>query len=101
MRMKYTAVLVAVVLAVCPVLATFPACAQESAQKTENMEDMMATVSINDADLNAEADKLGIPASEKKKYVVNMREINKEYQQGSMTRTEYVGVKRNLIQSLK
>lgn len=99
--MKNLAVLLVVVLMVSPVLAAFSAYAQEAEQKTESMEDMMGTVSINDADLNAEAQRLGIPASQNKRYVADMREINKQYQQGSMTRTEYVGAKRNLIQNLK
>ena len=59
------------------------------------------TVTLNDADLEQEAARFGIPGSRTKRYVVEARALNQLYQQGSLTRTEYVGSKRNLIENLQ
>jgi len=62
---------------------------------------LTATVSTSPGDLRAEAKQLDIPQSQVKRYVVKMRGINKDYQSGALTRTEYISIKRNVIQRLK
>jgi len=78
-----------------------PAYAREPEQQTESMDSLMETVSIKDADLNAEAERLGIPEGQKIRYVVDIKALNEQYQNGAMTRTEYIGAKRELIEQLK
>ncbi|MFC1643877.1 hypothetical protein ACFL5C_00925 [Candidatus Omnitrophota bacterium] len=75
--------------------------AEEPDESAESMESLMSVVSIDDASLRQEAEKLGIPEAETKRYVVDMKSINKEYQAGSLTRTEYIAFKRQLIERLK
>ncbi|MFC1480212.1 hypothetical protein ACFL5Y_02045 [Candidatus Omnitrophota bacterium] len=75
--------------------------AEEPQQHTESMESLMSVVSIDDASLRAEAENLGIPEAETKRYVIEIKSLNKEYQAGSVTRTEYIAFKRQLIERLK
>ena len=76
--------------------------AQEVNKEGANpIEELTATVSTDPGDLNAEAERLGIPQAQVKQYVVEMRNINQEYQSGAITRTEYIGIKREVIERLK
>ena len=87
-----------IVLFVSPVIIVYPVLAQE---RTDDMEELLATVSTEVPPLEAEAARLGIPAAETKRYVVNLRALNKEYQAGDMTRTEYISNKRLIIERMK
>jgi len=62
---------------------------------------MTSVITTSPTELRMEARDLGIPQDQVKRYVVYMREINREYQDGSLTRTQYVGMKRRLIDRLK
>ena len=70
-------------------------------QGASAIEELTATVSTDPGELQTEAKRLGIPQSQVKRYVVYMRNINQEYQNGSMTRTEYIAAKRQVIQNLQ
>lgn len=113
MYKKYLPVLLVIILSLGAAIISVYACAEEAEQGVEglepgtesrdpmSMESLMKTVSINDSALETEAERLGIPESETKRYVVRMKAINQEYQDGLLTRTEYIGIKRNLIENLK
>ncbi|MDP8299308.1 MAG: hypothetical protein P9L88_05350 [Candidatus Tantalella remota] len=73
--------------------------AQEAEKSDESMDSLMSVIVTDDASIREEAVQLGIPVSQQKKFVYDMREINKQYQQGSLTRTEYIGAKRSLIEN--
>lgn len=68
---------------------------------SRKIEELTSTVSFDDNELQREASQMGVPSSETKRYVVEMRALNYQYQQGSLTRTEYVAAKQNLIERLK
>ena len=56
---------------------------------------------IDDKGLEAEAERLGIPSGDMNNYVNIMRDMNNDYQAGSLTWTEYVMQKRRYIEGLK
>ena len=58
-------------------------------------------VSTQPGDLKAEAEGLGIPPGQTRRYVSEMRDLNQNYQAGALTRTEYVAAKREVIRRLK
>ncbi|MEA3489351.1 MAG: hypothetical protein U9R44_03290 [Candidatus Omnitrophota bacterium] len=101
MYKKYLSAGLVIILLLWPVMPSVSVYAEGSEQNTESMESLMATVSIDDASLETEAERFGIPEAETKRYVADMRSLNKQYQQGSLTRTEYIGLKRELIEQLK
>lgn len=68
---------------------------------TDTIESLTATVSTEDLPLEREAEQFGIAETEKARYVIDMRALNRQYQQGSLTRTEYIAAKRELIERLK
>jgi len=110
---KYLPIVLAVILLSGPAMISVSAYAEEAEQGVESlepgtesmdllsMESLMKTVSINDTALQVEAKRLGIPEAQTKRYVVRMKAINHQYQDGALTRTEYIGIKRNLIENLK
>lgn len=75
--------------------------AGETSQALMSEQELTATVSTDDAELEAEAARLGVPDGEVKRYVVDMKSMNKRYEAGSLTTTEYVRAKRDLIENLK
>jgi len=101
MHKKHLSIVIIIILLIGQVIIVVPAYSEETGQNTESIETLMATVSIETPALEAEAERLGIPESEKKRYVVTMRELNEEYLQGSMTRTEYITAKRNVLEELR
>jgi len=78
-----------------------PLAVYANGQESLSEEQLTATVSEDDTTLEAEAAQLGIPASQTKRYVVNMRSLNRNYNAGAFTKAEYVGRKRELIERLK
>ncbi|MFC1576525.1 hypothetical protein ACFL3J_02515 [Candidatus Omnitrophota bacterium] len=54
-----------------------------------------------DKELEAEARSEGIPDDEIKFYVTRMKVLNREYERGGLTRTEYVQRKREIIDFCK
>ncbi len=78
-----------------------PIYAQEAEKSDESMDSLMSMVSTDDASIREEAVQLGIPQSQHKRFVSDMRDLNRQYQQGSLTRTEYIGAKRALIENSK
>ena len=101
MRGKYLPVFLAFILSFGPAIVPLAAFA-EGAERTEQSEEALtATTSIDDAELETEAGRLGVPPAQTKRYVVDVKSLNKRYQQGSLTRTEYVHAKRELLENLK
>ena len=74
--------------------------ASEESQETP-IEQLTANISTNPRDIRGEADDFDIPQSQRMRYTVEMRNANRAYQDGDITRTEYVGIKRNIIQRLQ
>ena len=68
---------------------------------TNDVKKLTNDVSTSVADINKEAEDLGIPQAQRKRYVVEMRNLNELYQTGALTRTEYIGAKRQVIENLK
>ena len=97
MRRKVTLPLFMMTLSAILLLSGISAFSQASYSESE----LTDTVTLNDSELEREAARFGIPASQTKRYVTEARTLNQLYQQGSLTRTEYVGSKRNLIENLK
>lgn len=62
---------------------------------------LMANTSTDDAQLEAEARQLGVSADQTTTYVVEVKDLNKLLEQGSLTRTEYIGAKRRLLERLQ
>ena len=58
-------------------------------------------VSTQPGDLKEEAQNLDIPKDQTMRYVTEMRDLNRGYQAGAITRTEYVAAKREIIQRLR
>lgn len=73
--------------------------AQEQKQG-QSLEALVSDVSTDDAAIKAEAVSMGIPENQTKRYVTRMRSLNKRYLQGSLTRTEYIAAKKQLIEQL-
>jgi predicted outer membrane protein len=71
-----------------------------SEERTLSESELMATVSIDDGTLEAEAAQLGVPESQTKRYVVDMKSLNNRFQAGALTNSEYVRAKRDLIENL-
>ena len=73
---------------------------QQEARKAEEMrtED---PYSMDDLTLENEAAEEGIPQSAVTPFVVRLKELNKEYREGSLTKTEYVQRKRDLVNLYK
>jgi len=62
---------------------------------------LTACVSTQPGDLKEEAQNLDIPKDQTMRYVTEMRDLNRGYQAGAITRTEYVAAKREIIQRLR
>ena len=63
--------------------------------------DKLNYTGMNDNDLEKEAASLDIPAGCVVKYVSGMKNLNQSYQDGNLTRTEYITAKRNFIEDLQ
>lgn len=72
--------------------------AQAEENATSTIEEMTSNTSTDPLELRAEAEQLNIPESQVQRYVTEMRNLNQQYQNGSVTRTEYVEFKRQLIE---
>lgn len=99
MGKKYLRFILVFVLLLGPVMAALDAYAEGHESLSEAA--LTATISIDDATLETEAVQLGVSASQVERYVAKMKSINQGYQNGALTRTEYVGAKRELIENLK
>jgi hypothetical protein len=89
-----------VILSIILLLSAVSGYAQEKKQG-ESFESLVSAVSTDDATINAEAASLGIPEAQTKRYVTRMRNLNKQYMQGFLTRTEYIAAKKQLIEDLQ
>ena len=96
---KYFLIILMVILLAGQMMVSSSVFAQK--QNEYSIEDLTDTVSINAADLRAEAEKLGIPENQTKRYVSEMRLLNKKYRHGLFTRTEYIAFKQRIIDRLK
>ena len=74
--------------------------ASEESQETP-IEQLTANTSTNPRDIRSEAEDFDIPQHQQRRYTVEMRNANRAYQDGDITRTEYVGIKRNIIQRMQ
>jgi len=64
-------------------------------------EDELMYTGIDDSGLEKEAASLGIPADSTKQYVVGMKNLNQNCQDGDLTWTEYIMAKRNFIEDIE
>lgn len=101
MRKKYLSVFLLFVLSFVTAVVPLAAFAEGEGRVELNEEALTATISLDDAELEAEAGRLGVPDDQTKRYVVDVKSLNESYQQGLLTRTEYVGAKRELLENLK
>ena len=56
---------------------------------------------LDDAKLQEEAANLGIPEGLRARYVFEMKQLNQQYEAGSLTWTEYITQKRLLIENIE
>ena len=101
MSRKYLLLFLAFILSVGPAIFPIAAFAEGEERTEQGEEALTATISIDDAELETEAGQLGVPSAQTKRYVVDVKSLNERYQQGSLTRTEYVRAKRELLENLK
>ena len=67
----------------------------------DKLEDVIPPYKSKDEILNEEADREGIPQDQKLFYQTRKKELDRQYQEGALTKTEYIQRKRELIKLCK